>query len=215
MLEPKLYRGEKHNQLPETMLTQSEDREATGGEIPLFSAAWTEGWLVSTPDAPTSTTAERYYYKCLLACPPEMMAETAFCTSCGAVVGEHWELCEACGARQPVEVTATGRTVDEGARASAGSSTPRPAATTPLSGHGQATPAATYLFWLGLLCVVAGIVYLFATAGFPPGITTTYEYHADGSTSTSTSPDAVEGIITVALFLIGAVLMRASRAAKP
>lgn len=42
MLEPKLYRGEKHNQLPETMRGQPEDREATGGEIPLFSAAWAD-----------------------------------------------------------------------------------------------------------------------------------------------------------------------------
>ena len=35
MLEPKLYRGEKHNELPDTMLGRSEDREATGGELPL------------------------------------------------------------------------------------------------------------------------------------------------------------------------------------
>jgi hypothetical protein len=42
MLEPKLYRGEKHNDLPETMLSQSEDREATGGELPLLIAALSE-----------------------------------------------------------------------------------------------------------------------------------------------------------------------------
>jgi hypothetical protein len=44
MLEPKLYPGEKHNQIPETMLGQPEDREATGGEIPLFGTAWAEGY---------------------------------------------------------------------------------------------------------------------------------------------------------------------------
>lgn len=32
-----------------------------------------------------------------------MDAGTAFCTSCGAVVGDSWEFCEACGAPQPVE----------------------------------------------------------------------------------------------------------------
>lgn len=42
MLEPKLYRGEKHNELPETMLGRSEDREATGGELPLLIAALSE-----------------------------------------------------------------------------------------------------------------------------------------------------------------------------
>ena len=30
------------------------------------------------------------------------MSTGAFCTSCGAVVGDSWEFCEACGARQPV-----------------------------------------------------------------------------------------------------------------
>jgi hypothetical protein len=151
----------------------------------------------------------------VLACQPEMTAETAFCTTCGAVVGENWEFCEACGARQPVEVTAVGRAAQEDTQATPSSSAPRPTTATPLSSLGQGTPAATYLFAFGLLCVLAGVVYLLATAGFPPGTTTTYEYHADGSTSTSTSPDLMEGIITVALFLIGAVLMRASRAAKP
>lgn len=42
MLEPRLYRGEKHNRLPETMLGRSEDREATGGKLPLLTAALTE-----------------------------------------------------------------------------------------------------------------------------------------------------------------------------
>lgn len=144
-----------------------------------------------------------------------MTAETAFCTSCGAVVGENWEFCEACGARQPVEVAAIGREAEEGSQASPIASATGPAPPTPLAGLGQGTPAATYLFALGVLCVLAGVVYLLATAGFPPSTTTTYEYHADGSTSTSISPDLVEGIITVGLFAIGAVLMRASRAAKP
>jgi len=144
-----------------------------------------------------------------------MATETAFCTSCGAVVGENWEFCDACGASQPVEVTAIGRAANEGTQASPTSSAPMPAPAAPLAGLGQGTPAATYLFAFGLLFALAGVIYLLATAGFPPGFTTTYEYHADGSTSTSTSPDAVEGIVTVALFVIGAVLMRASRAAKP
>lgn len=42
MLEPRLYRGEERNELPETMLGRSEDREATGGELPLLIAALTE-----------------------------------------------------------------------------------------------------------------------------------------------------------------------------
>jgi hypothetical protein len=42
VLEPRLYRGEKHNEIPETMLGRSEDREATGGELPLLIAALTE-----------------------------------------------------------------------------------------------------------------------------------------------------------------------------
>jgi hypothetical protein len=46
MLEPKLYRGEKHDDppgtMPRTMLSQSEDREAIGGELPLLIAALSE-----------------------------------------------------------------------------------------------------------------------------------------------------------------------------
>jgi hypothetical protein len=137
-----------------------------------------------------------------------MTAETAFCTSCGAVVGEHWEFCEACGAKQPVEVAAIGKVAE--ARLSA----PAPIGSTPLSGMGLRTPAATSLFVIGGVFIFTGIIYLLATAGFPPGTTTTYEFHPDGSMSTSTSPDAVEVIVTVGLFLIGAVLMRASRAAN-
>ncbi len=128
---------------------------------------------------------------------------------------ENWEFCEACGAEQPVEVTAVGRAADDGAESQPSAPTAGSSATNPLAGLGQGTPAATNLFVIGCLFAVAGVIYLLATAGFPPGITTTYEYHADGSTSTSTSPDAVEGIITVALFVVGAVFMRASRAAKP
>lgn len=143
-----------------------------------------------------------------------MTAETAFCTSCGAVVGENWEFCQACGAEQPVEVTAIGRAAEDGAETHLNAHPAGSTVTNLLAGSGQGSPAATNLFVIGCLFTVAGIVYLLATAGFPPGITTTYEYHADGSTSTSSSPDAVEGIITVALFVIGAVLMRASRAAK-
>lgn len=141
-----------------------------------------------------------------------MIAETAFCTSCGAVVGENWELCEACGARQPVDVAAIGRGADGGNGAPP--STPSSLGSAPLAGPGLHNPAATYLFVTGGVFIVAGIIYLLATAGFPPGTTTTYEFHSDGSTSTSTSPDAVEAIITVGLFLVGAVLMRASRAAN-
>ncbi len=43
MLEPRLYRGERRNQLPGTMLAQPEDREATAGQVPLISSAWAEG----------------------------------------------------------------------------------------------------------------------------------------------------------------------------
>jgi hypothetical protein len=43
LLEPRLYRGERHNQLPGTMLAQPEDREATAGQVPLMSSAWAEG----------------------------------------------------------------------------------------------------------------------------------------------------------------------------
>lgn len=144
-----------------------------------------------------------------------MMAETAFCTSCGAVVGDNWEFCEACGAKQPIEVAAIRRVADDGAESQPSAPAAGPSATAPLAGLGQGTSAATNLFVIACLFAVAAVIYLLATAGFPPGITTTYEYHADGSTSTSTSPDLVEGIITVALFVVGAVFMRASRAAKP
>jgi hypothetical protein len=144
-----------------------------------------------------------------------MMVESAFCTNCGAVVGEDWEFCESCGSRQPIGEPATGGIVEEGAQTSSSPSAPRPASATALAALEQGTPTATYLFVIGGAFILAGIIYLFATAGFPPGITTTYEYHADGSTSTSSSPDTVEVIITVALFVIGAVAMRASQAARP
>jgi hypothetical protein len=143
-----------------------------------------------------------------------MMAETAFCTSCGAVVGKDWELCEACGAEQPVEVAAIGQAAEDEAETRPTAPAAAAISTTPVGGAGQRTAAATNLLVIGCLFLLAGVVYLLATAGFPPGITTTYEYHPDGSTSTSTSPDMVEGIVTVALFGIGAVLARASQVAK-
>lgn len=123
----------------------------------------------------------------------------------------NWELCEACGARQPVEVAAIGQAAGEGGGGPTGSAA---VGSTPLAGLGLRTPAATYFFVIGGVFILAGIIYLLATAGFPPSTTTTYEFHPDGSTSTSTSPDAVEIIVTVGLFLIGAVLMRASQAAN-
>jgi hypothetical protein len=43
LLEPRLYPGEKHNQLPETMLAEPEDPEAGSGQVPLFSSAWSGG----------------------------------------------------------------------------------------------------------------------------------------------------------------------------
>ena len=141
-----------------------------------------------------------------------MTVETAFCTNCGAVVDETWELCEACGAEQPVAVTAIGRAAAPPAEAP--SSAPAPAWSIPLVRLGLRTTAATYFFVIGAVFIVAGIIYFLATAGFPPGTTTTYEYHPDGSTSTSTSPDTVEVLITIGLFVIGAVLMRASREAN-
>lgn len=144
-----------------------------------------------------------------------MTAETAFCTDCGAAVGADWEFCGACGARQPVEVTAVGRAAEESVWAQPGAPGLRPTARTPLAGPSQVPPATTYLLALGCLFVLAGVVYLLATAGFPPGTTTTYEYHADGTTTTSSSPDIVEGVITVALFVIGGIFLRAARAAKP
>lgn len=140
-----------------------------------------------------------------------MTAETAFCTSCGAVVGENWEFCEACGAEQPVEVTAISNAAGEGETRPA---VPTSVGSTPLAGLGMRTPAATYLFVIGGVFIVAGIIYFLATAGFPPGTTTTYEFHSDGTSSTSTSPDTMEVIVTVGLFLIGAVLLRASRTAN-
>jgi hypothetical protein len=141
-----------------------------------------------------------------------MPVETAFCTNCGAVVDETWELCEACGAEQPVEVTAIGKATALAGEAP--SSAPAPDWSAPLTRLGLHTTAATYFFAIGAVCIVAGIIYLLATTGFPPGITTTYEYHPDGSTSTSTSPDTVEGLINIGLFVIGAVLLRASREAN-
>ncbi len=141
-----------------------------------------------------------------------MNAETAFCTSCGAVVGGSWELCEACGAKQPVEVTAIGESAGGGGGNPP--SAPSAVGSTPLAGLGLHTPAATYFFVIGGMFILAGIIYLFATAGFPPGTTTTYEFHSDGTTSTSTSPDVVEFVISAGLFVVGAVLMRASRAAN-
>lgn len=130
-------------------------------------------------------------------------------------MGDSWEFCEACGAKQPVEVAAIGRAANDGAKSQPSGPASGSSATNLLAGLSQGTPAATNLFLIGCLFVVAGVIYLLATAGFPPGITTTYEYHTDGSTSTSTSPDLVEGIITVALCVVGSVFIRASRAAKP
>jgi hypothetical protein len=141
-----------------------------------------------------------------------MAAETAFCTSCGAVVGESWEFCEACGTRQPVEVTAIGESAAEAAETPPRTSTP--VGPTPHVGLGQRTPTATYLLAIGGAFTLAGIIYLLATAGFPPGTTTTYEFHPDGTTSTSTSPSAIEFLISLGLVVVGAVLMRASRAAN-
>jgi hypothetical protein len=141
-----------------------------------------------------------------------MTVETAFCTSCGAVVGQTWEFCEACGIRQPVELTAIDQEVEKAADLRPSISTS--VGSTPLTGSVPRTPAATYLLVIGGAFVVAGFIYLIATAGFPPSFTTTYEYRLDGATSTSTSPDTVEVIITVVLFLIGGVLLRASRAAN-
>ena len=144
----------------------------------------------------------------MLVCPLPMAAETAFCTSCGALVGESWELCEACGARQPVEVAAIGKGVE------ALPSISTSVGPTPHVGLGQRTPAAANLLVVGGVFILAGLIYLFATAGFPPGTTTTYEFHSDGTTSTSTSPSTVEFAISFGLLVIGAVLMRASRAAN-
>ncbi len=41
LLEPRLYPGEKHNQLPETMLAEPEDPEASAGQVPLIDSTWT------------------------------------------------------------------------------------------------------------------------------------------------------------------------------
>jgi hypothetical protein len=43
LLEPRLYRGEKHNELPETMLAEPEDPEASPGQIPLIDSAFSGG----------------------------------------------------------------------------------------------------------------------------------------------------------------------------
>jgi hypothetical protein len=140
-----------------------------------------------------------------------MASETVFCTSCGALVGESWEFCDACGTRQPVSVAAVGEAADKGVQTSP--STSAPVGPTSQVGLGQRTPAATNLLLIGGAFMLAGIIYFLVTAGFPPGTTTTYEVHSDGTTSTSTSPSIIEFAISFGLLAIGTVLMRASRAA--
>ncbi len=141
-----------------------------------------------------------------------MTGGTAFCTSCGAVVGEHWDICEACGAKQPVEVAASAPPPLPGARRTHTDFN----SSQWMSAAGLSTdiPAATYLLWIGVAFIVVAVIYMLATAGFPPGTTTTYEVRADGSLTTSTSPDVVEAVINVSLFVVGGIFIRASRAAK-
>lgn len=61
---------------------------------------------------------------------------------------------------------------------------------------------------LGIALVVAGLVLLFAKAGFPPKITTTYSYNAAGGVTKTTSPSDTTIAISVGLLLVGSILTK-------
>ena len=73
---------------------------------------------------------------------------------------------------------------------------------------------ATYLYVIGGTCLLAAFIYLLATAGFPPNTTTTFEYGANGSVTESPSPDTLEFLVCIVLFVVGGILVRAGKAAS-
>lgn len=133
-----------------------------------------------------------------------MTGGSAFCTKCGAVVGETWQSCEACGALQRIEPGA-GNAVRPALPPLAGSQ-PKTKQATP--------PTATYLAVIGGVLIVVGIILFLVAFGFPPGTTTTYEVTANGTTSESTSPGTLEAILPILLCVVGGVLLRASKVVK-
>jgi hypothetical protein len=141
-----------------------------------------------------------------------MASETAFCTNCGAVVGEGWESCRACGTAQPVDVTAVGEAAGSAPARATNDFWSRSFRSLGIDGGDPSV--ATYLYVAGGACLLAAVIYFLATAGFPPSTTTTYEFHPDGTTTTSSSPDTLEFLISFGLFVIGGVLVRAGKAAR-
>jgi uncharacterized membrane protein len=136
----------------------------------------------------------------------------AFCTNCGAGVDESWEFCGACGAEQPVAaVAAAGVVADPVAIVTDDVTTPSIKLESPIV-LGRRSSASTYLTVAGVALMLVGAILFFVAAGFPPSFTTTYEYSSSG-VSSSTSPGDGEVIVNVALMILGAILVRAGRAA--
>jgi hypothetical protein len=141
-----------------------------------------------------------------------MTPETAFCDKCGAVVGETWDACGACGAPRSAGSSPVGNSDAQGSP---------PAPTDFWSrwlksvGIDSGNPiVANYLYAIGGICVLIAVIYFLATAGFPPSTTTTFEVGPDGSMHESTSPDMLEVLVQLALFVVGGVLIRAGKAAS-
>jgi hypothetical protein len=127
-------------------------------------------------------------------------------------MGENWDSCDACGMPREIEVTAVGKAHEVN----------RSAAPTDFWGKAfrslgidDGDPSvATILYVIGGIFLVAAAIYFLATAGFPPGTTTTFEYQPNGTVTESTSPDTLEFLLSFLLFVIGAVLVRAGAAAS-
>lgn len=128
------------------------------------------------------------------------------------MVGDGWGSCRACGAAQPVEGTTVGRSTAE--KPAAGPTDFWGRAFQGLGIDGGDPSVATYLYVIGGACLLVGVIYFLATAGFPPHTTTTFEYGPDGSVTESTSPGTVQFLVCLGLVVVGAILVRAGRAAS-
>jgi len=62
----------------------------------------------------------------------------------------------------------------------------------------------------GYVICALGVILLIVAAGFPPGITTTYEYAADGTMTESSDPGWFELIVYAVICAVGAMLARAA-----
>jgi hypothetical protein len=127
-------------------------------------------------------------------------------------VGDGWRSCGACGVAQPVKAVVGGE--------AAGVRTPAPSTDfwsrtfrSLRIDHGDPS-VATALYAIGGAFLLAAIIYFLATSGFPPHTTTTFEYGPNGSVTESTSPDTLEILLSILLFAIGGILLRAGKAAS-